>query len=269
MRSRGAGYSHEELLGMRVSDLEARELPEDTAAHMIAIRDQGVDLFESVLRAKDGTTWPIEASAAYWPGGGGRILAFQRDITSRKQTEVVFQQRLALQAQLAKIAEAVPGAIYTIERRPDKTMCFPYTSAAAEDVLGLSRELLARDAGPGLANIHPEDLPWVMQSIEQVARTRTVWHGEFRYLHPKKGERWLEGWSAPRIEANGQAFHHGYLTDVTERKHVEEALRDSEAKLQTIVETAVDAIITIDDRGTVLSFNSSAARARSVFQRTR
>src|SRR5208337_4294033 len=55
-------------------------------------------------------------------------------------------------------------------------------------------------------------------------------------------------------------FSHGFLTDVTERKRVEEALRDSEAKLQAIVNTAVDAIITIDVQGTVLSFNPSAER---------
>src|SRR5208282_388243 len=40
----------------------------------------------------------------------------------------------------------------------------------------------------------------------------------------------------------------------------EGALRDSEAKLQAIVNTAVDAIITIDVQGTVLSFNPSAER---------
>ena len=40
-----------------------------------------------------------------------------------------------------------------------------------------------------------------------------------------------------------------------EQKRADEALRDSEAKLQAIVSTAVDAIITIDVAGTVLSFN--------------
>src|SRR5208283_2756246 len=48
--------------------------------------------------------------------------------------------------------------------------------------------------------------------------------------------------------------------DITSRKQAEEALRDSEAKLQAIVNTAVDAIMTIDVQGTVLSFNLSAER---------
>ena len=45
-----------------------------------------------------------------------------------------------------------------------------------------------------------------------------------------------------------------------EQKRADEALRDSEAKLQAIVSTAVDAIITIDVAGTVLSFNPCAER---------
>ena len=99
-----------------------------------------------------------------------------------------------------------------------------------------------------------------MESIVTAVRTPSAWHAEFRYLHPTKGERWMEGWSAPRIEPDGRVLYHGFLTDVTERKRVEEALRDSEAKLQAIVNTAVDAIITIDVEGTVLSFNPSAER---------
>ena len=45
-----------------------------------------------------------------------------------------------------------------------------------------------------------------------------------------------------------------------EQMRANEALRDSEAKLQAIVNNAIDAIITIDVEGTVLSFNPSAER---------
>jgi PAS domain S-box-containing protein len=48
--------------------------------------------------------------------------------------------------------------------------------------------------------------------------------------------------------------------DVTERKRMEEAVRDSEAKLRAVVETAVDAVITIDEKGVIDSANPAAER---------
>ena len=48
--------------------------------------------------------------------------------------------------------------------------------------------------------------------------------------------------------------------DITERKRMEQALRESEAKARGILDTAVDAIITIDSRGIIESFNRAAER---------
>src|SRR5262245_55739509 len=49
----------------------------------------------------------------------------------------------------------------------------------------------------------------------------------------------------------------GFLIDISERKQVEEALRDHEGRLRAILDTAADAIITIDHRGIIQSVNSA------------
>ncbi|MFQ5693283.1 MAG: GAF domain-containing protein, partial [Nitrospinota bacterium] len=48
--------------------------------------------------------------------------------------------------------------------------------------------------------------------------------------------------------------------EISNRKRAEEALRESEARLRAVVDTAVDGIITIEEEGTIASFNAAATR---------
>lgn len=84
---RMSGYDAPELLGMHVSDLEAMEDAEATAAHLRRLVERGEARFESRHRRKDGSVYDIEVSAQYIPVAGGRFVGFARDITSRKQAD--------------------------------------------------------------------------------------------------------------------------------------------------------------------------------------
>jgi two-component system sensor kinase FixL len=52
----------------------------------------------------------------------------------------------------------------------------------------------------------------------------------------------------------------GIIRDISARKQAEDELREREARLSTILDTAVDAIIVIDEKGTIESFSASAVR---------
>jgi diguanylate cyclase (GGDEF)-like protein/PAS domain S-box-containing protein len=86
-----SGYAREELVGMRISDLEAQEQPEDTQAHIEKLKTEGYDRFETLHRRKDGTVIDVEISVMLLPEFE-RLVVFCRDITERKRAEEEIRQ---------------------------------------------------------------------------------------------------------------------------------------------------------------------------------
>ncbi len=89
--SRMSGYSCEELLTLRIPDIEAVESPDETARHIENIIKSGFDRFETRHRRKNGEIYDVEIQVSYWPTQQ-RFLVFHRDISERKQAEAALLQ---------------------------------------------------------------------------------------------------------------------------------------------------------------------------------
>ena len=179
----------------------------------------------------------VEASAVRDAGGQPVLNLALSDIGERKEAEALMREKYELQAQLTKIAATVPGVICSFRVRPDGSSCMPYASAALEQLYGLRPEDVVDDSAPIFARIHPGDVGYVRETVAASASTLTAWRAEYRVIHPTKGERWIEGHSMPQREADGSILWHGFLSDVTERKRMEVALRDSERLYRAIGES--------------------------------
>jgi PAS domain S-box-containing protein len=79
------GYGRDELLTMRISDVEALERPEETAQRIKRIMETGGTRFETCHRCKDGKIIDVEVSVNYVKIGNERLYVFLRDITERKK----------------------------------------------------------------------------------------------------------------------------------------------------------------------------------------
>lgn len=78
------GFSPDELLRKKVSDVEAIERPQETINHIRKVISAGEDRFLTRHRRKNSKIINIEVSAKYIPDMGGLIFVFLRDITTRK-----------------------------------------------------------------------------------------------------------------------------------------------------------------------------------------
>ena len=66
--------------------------------------------------------------------------------------------------------------------------------------------------------------------------------------------------SISEVRLGDRRLFTGMVRDITERKRGEQALRESEQRMRAILETAVEGIVTIDERGIVESVNPAACR---------
>ena len=85
---RQSGYTRDELLHLRIADLDPTRSAADIAGHIQRILQVGSDQFETMHRRKDGTLWHVEVSTTPLGRAGGQIVVFLRDISERKQAEI-------------------------------------------------------------------------------------------------------------------------------------------------------------------------------------
>ncbi len=114
------------------------------------------------------------------------------------------------------------------------------------------------------AGVHPEDVAAVRAAVAKSLDPNEPHHieCEYRVVNRSDGEvRSVFADGDVTFDAGGEPRRIvGIVQDVTERKATENALRESEARLRTIVDTAVDAIVVIDEEGLIQSANLATER---------
>lgn len=245
------GYGREEMLALSVHDIDLLEDEAEAAAHVRLVITQGHDRFETRHQRKDGRIIDVEVSAYHTPGEeGGFLFAFSRDITEKMIVEVSLREsearlRLALQAAHAGVWEwnVASGALLW--------------SAEMYRLYGLEPTLDPLTFEDWASRVHPDDLVHNKAIFSDMFAGRLdEYRSEFR-VRPGAGmERWVLALARLRRAADGSPAHLlGINLDITERKHVEEALMASEERYRAVVEDQTELICRLLADGTLTFVN--------------
>ena len=220
---RQLGYSREEFAGLRLLDIEAAEAPKEIDAHVQQVLRQGRDDFETRHRAKNGeirdvliTVQAVKLS--------GRLLfhCIFRDITERKRAEeALSEQRLLMETVLDQAADAI--MVCGVEGE------LLFVNAAARRMTGQSPggpidaarwgTLCDPDGRP----VAPGDL-----ALVRALRGDVIIALERHVVRPDGSSYDVLVSAAPVRNAKGEIVAAvSTVTDITERKRAEEALRQT------------------------------------------
>jgi PAS domain S-box-containing protein len=171
---------------------------------------------------------------------GEAIQRLQREAEKRKAVdETVLQSRDDLQT---VYNEMVEGCLIT----DIETKRFVRVNPSICRMLGYSEEELLAASIP---QIHPpEEVTNDLRRFQQVAESRRTIN-ENRPVLRKDGTIFYADIAGNRILYNGRPCVLALFRDVTERRQAQEALRESEEKYKTLVETSPDAVIVADLTG--------------------
>jgi two-component system, cell cycle sensor histidine kinase and response regulator CckA len=246
------GYTAEEAIGKHVSFLvppgRHDELPLFTEKLKNGLRTH---TYETVRVAKDGRLLDVSVSiSAVLDSAGNRIgvSAIARDITAQKRAEE------ALRKANETSVYASPIPIIAADARRLITVWNP----AAEKLLGWSEEDMIGKPNP---SIPPEEQPGTDalhkrllagETITGVEVQRRKWDGSLVSVSLSAAPLWDENHQVRGII--------GFLTDITERKRAEEALRKAEEKYRGIFENAVEGIYQTTPDGKYMAANPALAR---------
>ena len=113
---------------------------------------------------------------------------------------------------------------------------------------------------PGLI-AHPDDRPALVESWQRTLAEQSEFRAEYRLRRHDGTYRWVLEVGIPRTTADGEFLGHvGTVTDIHERKLMEEGLRESEHGFRELADTAPVMIWTTDPEGNVSFVNQGWLR---------
>ncbi len=163
---------------------------------------------------------------------------------------------LTHRSNLLHMLDNLPAVVFEYSVFPDGARDFTYISPRCEEILGVSQEVLMRGILPMKNFIYHEDWTAFHESTEQSLADLQEWKWEGR-LNSRGQVIWIQASGMPTRMPDGVVVCHGIITDITQRKQLEQRHRESDKKYRELVEH-IPLAIAIHSNGQLVYANRHA-----------
>jgi PAS domain S-box-containing protein len=260
---RAFGYRWEELAGRSVLDFVHPDDVDEVKSFVgrSLTRPGRLPALEIRIVAKNGTSRTLEAIANNLLDDPAvrSVIVNARDVSDRAATE---RELRASEGRYRSLVERTPAVTYVWEVGARGAGTSHYTSPQIQELLGYTAEEWDSDPDRWEGSLHPLDREWVLTATQRCVTEGAPFVGDYRYIAKDGRTIWVH--DEARLherDAEGRPWlFHGVMIDISERKHVEEALRAASQRLAATVAASPLAVITMDVEGIIESWNPAAER---------
>ncbi len=184
------------------------------------------------------------------------------DISDRKQAELALKTS---ENRLATLIGNLPGFVYRCAN--DANYTTEFISAGVYDITGYRPEDYTNPENPVSfrQQIHPHDQTRVQQIMQAAIAQHTLYECEYRVITRTGSVVWVWERGQGIFDETG-ALHHleGFITDVSDRKRIELALKESETRYRQVVEAQTDFILRSRPDTTITFANEALCKVLGV-----
>jgi PAS domain S-box-containing protein len=250
------GYSSEEVLeGGRelwYGSIHPDDLVQVQAAHTALAEAEAQFDIEYRVKRKDGKWIWIHDRAirSYKEEGTGYAYGMFSDITDRKRAEEALG---ASEQRFREMSDLLPQTIYEADLQGRLT----FANEKALESFGYTM----KDLDKGLNTLQmlvPEDRERAQQNISAILNGEKAGSNEYTALRKDGSAFPVLIYSSPIYKDKDTIGRRGIIVDITERKLAEQALQESEQRLQDLFDTMSEGVVLISPNGEITQANPGA-----------
>lgn len=220
------GYSQSEFMKLRIFDIVANFSPELWEQVWIKLRKIGSYTSQTIHRRKNGEEFPVEITSTYILINGKEYCnGFAKDITDRKKTENALK---ASEERLQYLLDTVTDYIYSVKIEKGN-VTETIHGEGCKTVTGYANFDFAVDGQLWINIVPEEDRHLIIKQALNIFKEDFAEPVEHRIVHKNGNIRWIRNSPVLKHSKEGKLIgYEGLITDITERKLIEEELRSNE-----------------------------------------